>query len=179
MTHIRKQVRDAAVAALTGLVTTGANVFSGRLSPFNDDEYPGLVVFLNADNAAPDGWFGGPTETHSGDLVVEGVAQGNDELIDTLDQISLEVEVALFGAAGESFRALLMGGDMLMPPDARISIEEPDANGGARRQGSVSLRFPITYRTVFGDPGAVPTAESYVPALNFSVVNNSMYVPLI
>ena len=173
MTHIRKAVRDEAVTALTGLSTTGTHAFSGRLSPLSDDEMPGLVVYPNADDARPDGYENGPTEMRSADLVIEAVAQGNDDLIDTLDQIAVEIEQALFGVAGQDFRALLMVDPL--PPDTRIMIEEPDGGGGARRQGSISLRFPIMYRTPLGDPDI----NAGLVGLDFSRAANSMYVALI
>ena len=52
--HIRKQIRDAVKTALTGLTTTGANVFSGRVSPLKESEVPGLLIFLNGDDATED-----------------------------------------------------------------------------------------------------------------------------
>lgn len=146
--HIRKRIRDAAVTALSGLATTGGNVFSGRVSPLKESEIPGLVVFLNGDDATEDASMGGPTEMRSGTLRVEGAARANDDLVDTLDQIAKEVEIALFNDA--AFLALLMFEPG--PPSATILIDEPDPQSGMRRLGSIVIGFPIQYRTRLGDP---------------------------
>ena len=146
--HIRKQIRDAVKTALTGLTTTGANVFSGRVSPLKESEVPGLLIFLNGDDATEDASMGGPTEMRSGTLRIEGVAKANDDLVDVLDRIAAEVEVALFGNA--AFLALLMVEPG--PPSATILIDEPDPQSGVRRLGSIVIGFPIQYRTRLGDP---------------------------
>lgn len=145
--HIRKQIRDAAATALTGLVTTGSNVFSGRVSPLGLSELPAIVIYLNADEAVEGAYNGAPTEARDGMLRIEGIAKANDDTIDTLDQIAKEVEEALF--SNSAFLALLMVKPG--PPSAIISIDEP-VEGLAHRLGSIILQFPIMYRTRLGDP---------------------------
>jgi hypothetical protein len=143
--HIRKQVRDTAKTALTGLATTGSNVFSGRISPLRDSEMPGLLVYLNFEDGQVDA---GGTMRRDGQLRIEGVARGGDELIDVLDQIAAEVETAIFGDT--ALAALLMA-PPADPPSTRISIDDP-AEGAARRTGSIVVAFPIRYRTPMSDP---------------------------
>jgi hypothetical protein len=145
--HIRKQIRDAAKTALTGLATTGANVFSGRVAPLQQSELPALLIFLNGDEGIHGASNGGATSAYSGLLRIEGVAAGANTLIDTLDQIAKEVELDLFADA--PFLALLMHAPG--PPSAQISIDEP-LDGAEKRTGSVILTIPINYRTRFGQP---------------------------
>ena len=148
--HIRKQIRDAAVAALTGLASTGSNVFTGKISPLKQAELPALLIFLNGDEGSDGAQNAGATADHAGVLRVEGVAAANDDTIDLLDQIAAEVEVALFADAG--FLALL-----LVPPDppsTSIQIDDP-AGGSALRLGSVILGFPIQFRTRLGEPSVI------------------------
>jgi hypothetical protein len=145
--HIRKQIRDAAKAALTGLTTTGTNVFSGRVSLLKPTEMPGLLVFLNGDDGQEDAYVDGPTEMFAGTLRIEAIAAANDDTIDVLDQIAVEVEAALF--ADTEFLALLMVTPS--PPSTTIIIDEP-IEGAARRLGSIAINFPIQYRTRLGDP---------------------------
>ena len=45
MAHARKQIRDAAAAAVTGLATTGGNVFVGRATRVPASELPALLVY--------------------------------------------------------------------------------------------------------------------------------------
>ena len=42
--HIRQQIREALGTQLTGLATTGANVFQTRIYPIEDDELPCLTI---------------------------------------------------------------------------------------------------------------------------------------
>lgn len=144
--HIRKQVRDAVKTALTGLATTGPNVWSGRVAPLTSSERPGLMIFLNIEDGASDAMG---TMQRNGRLRIEGLAEGNDELIDTLDQIALEVETAIPAAPG--LLALLMAEPD--PPNTTIVVDDPTA-GASRRTGSVIVEFPIQYRTTLGDPSS-------------------------
>ncbi len=149
--HLRKQIRDAAKAALTGLTTTGANVFSGRISPLKDSEKPGLVIFLNSDSGLPDATGGDwGTVLYTGSLRIEGICSEGDGTIDILDTIALEVETALFGAAGASLRALLSH-TMIGPADTQIFVEDA-VQGGAKRLGTIAVTYPIQYRAALGDP---------------------------
>ena len=43
--HVRKQIRDAIVTLVTGLTTTGSNVFAGRTYALQDSELPALRVY--------------------------------------------------------------------------------------------------------------------------------------
>lgn len=149
MTLLRKQIRDAAKTALTGLATTGAHVWAGRVSRLAATELPGLLIFTNMDDGAHGASNGGPTRDGQLILRVEGVAYGVDDLIDTLDQIEAEVVPALHGNA--PFLALLMNSGSIGPHSSVIEILDPD-NGGQRRQGSVHITFPLSFRTRTGDP---------------------------
>jgi hypothetical protein len=147
--HIRKQIRDAGVTALSGLATTGSNVFSGRVSRLKESELPGLNIYLTGDDAIEDAYNGGATEMRSGMLRVEGVCSANDSTINTCDQMALEIEQAIFGVAGATLRALLMVPPG--PPSAQVLLDEA-AVGVELRLGTIVLSFPIQYRTRLGDP---------------------------
>ncbi len=146
--HIRKQIRDAAKTALTGLTTTGANVFSGRISALQASELPGLLIFLNGDEAIEGANNAGtPTVDRSGMLRIEGVAAEGDDTLDLLDQIALEVEAKLFSDAPFMDTLLVPPG----PPATSIQVD--DAPGGsAKRVGSIIMNFPILFRTELGAP---------------------------
>ncbi|MEY2654030.1 MAG: hypothetical protein RLZZ524_1058, partial [Pseudomonadota bacterium] len=42
--HLRQQIREAVAGAVTGLTTTGARVYQGRVYPLEDAQLPGLTV---------------------------------------------------------------------------------------------------------------------------------------
>ena len=43
MAHIRQSIRDNAVTAVTGLSTTGSNVFRSRVYPLGTNKLPNLL----------------------------------------------------------------------------------------------------------------------------------------
>ena len=49
MAHIRKSIRDNAVTAVTGLSTTGSNVFRSRVYPLGTNKLPALCVYTNGE----------------------------------------------------------------------------------------------------------------------------------
>jgi hypothetical protein len=142
--HIRKQVRNAVKSDLTGLAITGANVFAGRLSPIGEGEMPCLNLFVLDESSD---WDAAGTIARVGDLVVEGRAQGEDDLLDTLDDIASEVETAIY-AETPALSGLLQN---IGTP--RTQIEIVDGQQGARRRtGVIRILFPATYRSVSTDP---------------------------
>lgn len=99
MAHARKQIRDAVVALLEDLSTTGSRVFASRVYSLDEDELPSLSVFTvdsGADEVVTRITMGNPPKFHRVcPLVIEGHALVDENIDDTLDQISLEVEVAM------------------------------------------------------------------------------------
>jgi len=93
--HARKQIRDAVVATLTGLTTTGSNVFASRPTsrPLSESALPALRIFMLSE--AVDLVADASPQHRQLDLAVEAVVQGTTNLDDELDQICLEVETAL------------------------------------------------------------------------------------
>ena len=94
--HVRKQIRAAAVTALTGLATTGARVFASRVYPLQDTDLPGLRI-SNPDETIEPASMGGANRYLERTLILEVQAcvkqvSGYEDLV---DQICKEVEVAL------------------------------------------------------------------------------------
>ena len=48
MAHVKQSIRDNAVTAVTGLSTTGSNVFRSRVYPLGTNKLPALCVYSNA-----------------------------------------------------------------------------------------------------------------------------------
>lgn len=106
MSHARTQIRAALVTALTGLSTTGANVFAHRYHEFADSELPGLRVYPeNEDVLDP---FAMHRSARRVDIVVECCAKQLTTIENSLDQIALEVETAI--AADQTLGNLVRGG---------------------------------------------------------------------
>lgn len=98
--HLRRQIREAAAARVTGLGTTASRVFQMRIYPLQAAELPGLLVFTN-DETAQRMTLGAPSILERRlELVIEGFAKATSNLDDTLDGIAKEVEVAIAGDHG-------------------------------------------------------------------------------
>ncbi len=98
MAHIRKQIRDAVVTALTGLASTGSNVFPMRVRPVDDSKYPALLVYTLAERSQP-GDMGHPRDLDRNPLIAIEAITGGDTFDDDLDQIAVEVETAMANSA--------------------------------------------------------------------------------
>lgn len=137
--HMHKQIRDALVAALADLATTGSNVFANRVYPLTDAELPALRISMDEEEA---------DEQVEGILqrevycIVEACAKLGVALDDALDQISLEIEPVL--AAG-----ITVDGQLLYPVYAgmRIAFEDADLPVGVKR-----MRYRIPFFTHSASP---------------------------
>lgn len=137
MPHGREQIRAAFATALTGLATTGDNVFTGHPYPLAAGERPGLVVVAPVEAIDPDGDLAGSKLDRNVTLVVIGYAGGED-VEDTLDDIAAEVEAAV--AASVAIAALVK---YAMPTGTVVTV----AGGGRQREGEIRLSFDCRYRT--------------------------------
>lgn len=45
MAHVRQQIRESVATLLTGLTTTGSNVFQSRVYPLSESKLPGLLIY--------------------------------------------------------------------------------------------------------------------------------------
>lgn len=96
MAHVRKLIRDNIETALTGLATTGGNVYQTRVYPLAEDRLPGIAIFTKSEST--DYATVNPPRTQIRTLVVtvEIYVKGVSNFDDTLDAIAVEVEEALY-----------------------------------------------------------------------------------
>lgn len=92
--HVRKQLRVAVAAALTGLTTTGSRVYPSRVFVVQPGELPCLAVYTRNESDTPANMLG-DTVRRVIQVVVEGVAAAESGLDNMLDQIAKEIESAL------------------------------------------------------------------------------------
>lgn len=146
MPHVRKLIRDAIVARLNNLTTTGARVFPGRVYPLDDaTELPGLLVYLEdevVDGAASIGVK--RLHEREPDLFVEACFKDLASLDDKGDTILSEVETALGPGAA------LGGAKYVM-----LTGVEFDRDGqGDKPAAKMRIRFKVLYYTAHGAPDA-------------------------
>jgi hypothetical protein len=142
MSHVRKQIRDAVATTLTGLTTTGTNVFKGRYFSMQTPKLPALLVYTTNEDAELSIMGSSRGSDRVLSLVVEGYAISKTIVEDTLDQIAVEVEEAM--ASDYTLNGLTR--------DVRYTGYELDANADPEQTVAViRLTFDIKYRVAAGD----------------------------
>jgi hypothetical protein len=134
--HARNQICDALVARLTGLSITYANVFKHRYHEFADTELPGLRVFAEDETVLDP--FAMHRSARQVTIAVECCAKHLTTIEDVLDQIALEVEVAV--ASDQTLGGLVSGGCKY---DGIGEFRLDD--GGEKPVGVWPMRFVVDY----------------------------------
>lgn len=145
MTHVRKQMRDAAVVLVTNLATTGDRVKPTRVFPKDASDGACLGVFTLEEEIEAATLTAPKRYERILKLVIEGVAQDTaTELVDDiLDRINVEVEAAL--DADNTLGGLAK--DIQL---SSITIEVPSEGG--IRTGGIEMSWDVTYHTNQGAP---------------------------
>ena len=134
--HIRQQIREKFCTTLTGLTTTGSNVFESRVYPLENASLPALIIYTKSETSEP--IVIGTQRLMSRDLlvVVECYAKATSNFDDTIDTISKEVEAAI--AADRTLDGLAK--------DTYLESTEIEFNAeGEKPLGYVSLTFLTNY----------------------------------
>ena len=142
--HVRKQIRAAAVTALSGLTTTGTNVFASRVYPLQDTDLPALRI-SNPDETIEPASMGGAGRLLERTLSLEVQAcvkqvSGYEDLV---DQIAKEVEIAF--ANNNTLGALAK---WIVPH----AIETELTGEGDKPIAIATLRFDVLYYTALNAP---------------------------
>ena len=140
MAHKRTSIRNNVTSTLTGLTTTGSNVFESRIYPNELAKLPLLNIYSNSETSelASIGKL-----DRSLEIMVEGFAKATSNVDEALDTIAKEVEVALAndltrnGHAKETF---LTSTDFELESIANQQI------------GVVKLNFTVRYITTKVNP---------------------------
>jgi hypothetical protein len=141
--HLRKQIRDKVTTTLTGLTTTGTNVFQSRKYPQGVDNLPGLLIYTVLESSGVESIGPAGTLTRYLDLVIEAQASAISGLDNTLDLICKEVEAAICADP------LLNG----LSKDLYLASTEIDFDViGEKPVGIARLTFRIEYATPRNNP---------------------------
>ncbi len=146
--HVRKQIRDAVVAALMGLPTTADRVYVGRTRSLKAAHEPTLLVYTRSETSKRAVKGVPPKLDRVVLLDIEGRVSTADVPDDLLDQISGEVEAVmwdLFDGVGAFLGGLAM--DLQL-----VSTEVIAQAEGDRQIGGVRLEYSCLYRTAEGTP---------------------------
>lgn len=136
MAHKRKQIRDRVETVLTGLTTTGTNVFASRVYPLKASQLPGLLIYTVEEESEPGG--SGAIDRNL-TLAVEGhVKAVGGAIDDTIDLVAEEVEAAI--DADRSLNGLVVY--------CHIASTEIEFDAESEKPvGIIIMKFMINYRT--------------------------------
>jgi hypothetical protein len=143
MAHVRQQIRDRVVTVLTGLATTGANIFRHRYYPLSQASLPGIIIYTEDEGQSYETMGPNRTIRHDLTLRVEAYVQATANYDNTLDNISVEIEEAL--SADRTLNGLAK--------DTRMSSFASAGEAGGE-QPALMGRFDIliTYHTKESNP---------------------------
>ena len=96
MAHIRKLIRDNIVTSLTGLTTTGSNVYASRVHPLAANKLPGLAVYTNSEQIQYRTISLPRTQSRTITINVEIYVKAVATFDDDIDTVVAEVEAALY-----------------------------------------------------------------------------------
>jgi len=94
--HVRKSIRDNVKTALTGLTTTGSNVYQTRVYPLAEDKLPGIAIYTRTEDVEYQTITVPRAKERTLRIAVEAYVKALTNYDDTLDKIALEVEAALY-----------------------------------------------------------------------------------
>jgi hypothetical protein len=95
MAHVRKSIRDNVTTTLTGLATTGSNVYQTRFYPLAEAKLAGLCIYTNSEDVEYTTVSLPRTQMRSLEVMVEAYVKGTTNIDDTLDTIGVEISEAL------------------------------------------------------------------------------------
>lgn len=146
MSHMRKQIRDALQTAVTGLATTGSNVFPGRVHNLPATKLPALLIYGGpAAEQIEYGSLGADRlMLRNYEITIEVRADGTDPetVEDLLDQVILEVEAAL---GTSTLGGLVHNLDL-------TSIEASVSGEGSKIDGRAEMAWSAFYAVASSDP---------------------------
>ena len=140
MAHKRTSIRNNVTTTLTGLSTTGSNVFETRIYPNELAKLPLLNIYSNTETSELSSI--GKIERNL-EIMVEGFAKATANIDEALDTISKEVEVA-------------MGTDLTRGGHAKDTFlsntEYELENIGNQQLGVIKMTFNVLYLTTKNNP---------------------------
>lgn len=142
MAHVRKLIRDDIETTLTGLSTTGSNVYQTRVYPIAENRLPGLAIYTSSE-ATEYATINPPrTQIRTLTVSVDVYAKAVTAYDDALDAICVEIEEALYTDRTRGGNA----------KDTRITAFDSDFSGdGDQPVARATLTVEVDYVTLEND----------------------------
>lgn len=142
--HMRGQIRAALIDTVTGLTTTGTNVFDSKIWNLDPNQLPCLVVNAPIDTVIDIVMHPPRTQKRELALSVQAVVGAKDNVADIIDKITEEVEIAVAGNLTLNGTAT---GLTLQSTDISFQSE------GDRPYGIADLTYLCRYSVLENQPG--------------------------
>ena len=143
MSHVRKDIRDNIKATLTGLATTDKNVFQSRVYPMHGSKLPGILLYNRSEETSYETVSTPRMQSRRWEYQVEVYVKATADYDDTIDQICLEIEEALY--------VDLTRGDNAT--DTRITSFNAEFDGSGDQPVAVAiLTVEVTYQVRENNP---------------------------
>lgn len=142
MAHVRQQIRDRVATLVTGLPTTGANVYKMRRFALDDSKIPAICVYT-MDESSNLITVGSRTLGRTVNVAADIIIKGSSATIsDTLDDICVSAEEAI---AADFHLNGLAKSCILTDTNITINVE------GERSVASARLVYTVDYVTSISD----------------------------
>jgi len=142
MAHVRKLIRDNIETTLTGLATTGANVYQTRVYPIAEDRLPGLAIYTSSESTEYATLTPPRTQLRTLSVSVDVYAKAVTAYDDLLDAACVEIEEALYTDRTRGGNA----------KDTRIIAFDSDFSGdGDQPVARATLTVEVDYVTIEND----------------------------
>lgn len=142
MAHVRKSIRDNVTTTLTGLTTTGSNVFQTRLFPMEESKLPALAIYTKSETSDYSTITPPRTQVRALEVIVEAYVKGTANIDNTIDTIAVEIEEALA-------TDLTRGG---YAKDTQVTETDIEFNGDAEQSVAIArFTVAVNYVTVEND----------------------------
>ena len=140
MSHPRSTIRNAIINQLNGKTDAEDRIYGNRAKPLFDQFLPAILVYVKDENIIEeryetDGF--GPLKREL-EIAIEAVILGGDDFDQKLDDLSSQIENALYGFEFETRKSDII---KLKSTEIDSSIE------GSKIYGAVRLTYSVTYRT--------------------------------
>jgi hypothetical protein len=143
MAHARQTIREQVGTTLTGLTTTGSNVYQSRVYPLQESNLPALLIYTKEESSEAIVMGSNRVIERELTLAVEAYVKTNSNSDDTIDTIAEEVETAI-------------GADSTLNNKAKdVFLVSTDINYVGEGENPVAvatLNFLVSYCTDENDP---------------------------
>jgi hypothetical protein len=150
VSHVRKQIIDYLAARLTGLTTTGSNIYICRPTdrPLADTALPALLLYADSESVTITEIMSWPRRLERTlEVRIEAIAQDNGSLEDTLALMLTEIESAL-----HTSRVTASAGGLLVGPLVLSGVEVSREGDAERTVGRLATTWTGTYYTYSNTP---------------------------